>query len=132
MTQLETGEMRRSHGRLNLSVECDETGGAAILHCSGRISFRREAELLALSAQECLQKGCDLVLDLGGIEAVDSAGVGQLVLIHMQAEAMDCGVCIACAPEPVRNLLQLTNVASLFDFFDSVDDAVSSCSREVA
>jgi len=117
---------------LKLSAELDESSGIAVLHCAGRICFRREAELLAANAQAYLRQECDLVLDLGEVEAVDSAGVGQLVLIHMQAEALDCDVCIACIREPVQELLKLTNVASLFEFFDSVEDALSSWSRKLA
>jgi anti-anti-sigma factor len=132
MTLVEESDWRRVEGRLKVSAEFDERTGIAILHCAGRVGFRREAELLAASAQQCLKRGCDLILDLRAVEAADSAGVGQLVLIHMQAEAQDSEVCIASAPEQVRKLLRLTNVASLFEFFDSVEEALSSWSQEVA
>jgi anti-anti-sigma regulatory factor len=55
-----------------------------------------------------------------------------LVLISMQAQALGKEVCIACAPDRIRMLLELTNVASLFEFFDSVDIALNSCSEQVA
>src|SRR5262249_22726033 len=132
MTLLEAGGWRRVEGRLKVSAEFDELTGIAVLHCAGRLCFRREAELLAASAQQCLKRGCDLILDLSAVEAADSAGIGQLVLIHMQAEARDCEVCVASAPERVRKLLHLTNVACLFEFFDSVPEALSSWSRKIA
>lgn len=88
--------------------------------------------LLAETAQEPLTSGNDLVLDFGALSLMDSAGIGQLVLISMHAQALDREVCIACAPERVRYVLELTNVASLFEFFGSVDDALESCASSAA
>jgi anti-anti-sigma factor len=110
----------------------DEHVGITILHCSGRICFQKEAELLALSAVEQLRSGRNVILDIGEVEALDSAGIGQLVLIHMQARASDRDICIVAASEQVQRLLALTNVASLFDFFDSAEDAICRWSEEVA
>jgi hypothetical protein len=50
----------------------------------------------------------------------------------MYAQALGRDVCIACAPERVQYLLRLTNVASLFQFFVSVDDALENCASKVA
>lgn len=88
--------------------------------------------LLAETAQEPLMSGNDLVLDFGALSLMDSAGIGQLVLISMHAQALGRDVCIACAPDRVRYLLELTNVASLFQFFPSVDDALESCASNAA
>lgn len=132
MTLVMTGELRPSEGRLRLSVEVDENTGIAILHCSGRICFRSEAEFLASSAGEQLRSGRDVILNVSDIETIDSAGIGQLVLIHMQARASGAEVCIVGASAQVQRLLSLTNVASLFEFFDSVEDAIYCWSEEVA
>ena len=100
----------------------------AVIHCSGRLCFQGEALPLVETAQQFMKAGNDLVLDFGELNLVDSAGIGQLVLISMQAQALDRDVCIACASDRVRYLLQLTNVASLFEFFTSVDAALKQCS----
>jgi len=87
---------------------------------------------LAETAQEFLSAGNDLVLDFATLSLLDSAGIGQLVLISMYAQGLGRDVCIACAPERVRHLLELTNVASLFEFFASVDDALARCASNAA
>ncbi len=114
------------------SVSVERVGTTAVLHCTGRLCFEGQARLLAESAQESLVSGDDLILELAEVEMVDSAGIGQLVLVHMQAQALDRNVCMACAPDRVRKLLELTNVAALFDFFDSLDAALISCPEQVA
>jgi len=88
--------------------------------------------LLAETAQEFLAAGNDLVLDFAALNLLDSSGIGQLVFINMYAQALGRDVCIACAPDRVRYLLELTNVASLFQFFASVDDALESCASNAA
>jgi anti-anti-sigma factor len=113
-------------------AETEHVGNIAVIHCSGRLCFQGEAQELAGTAQEWLSAGNDLVLDLGSLVLLDSAGIGQLVFISMYAHALGRDVCIACAPVRVRHLLELTNVASLFEFFASVDDALESCASEVA
>jgi len=50
----------------------------------------------------------------------------------MQAQAHGRDVCIACASDRVRYLLDLTNVASLFEFFGSVSGALEECSSNAA
>jgi anti-sigma B factor antagonist len=131
VTVLENTE-ERTAAKLRFSVHVERAGNIAVLHCAGRLCFEGEAKLLAENALESLRNADDLVLDLGAVAMIDSAGIGQLVLINMQAQALGRNVCIACAPNRVRKLLELTNVASLFEFFDSVDTALSSCPEQVA
>jgi anti-anti-sigma factor len=115
-----------------LSVVVSQLADVAVIRCSGRLCFQGEARFLADTAQGLMIAGNDLILDLGSLELLDSAGIGQLVLIHMQAQAIGRSVKIADAPDSVCQLLELTNVASLFEFFDSVDLALSSNSERVA
>lgn len=113
------------------STKTESFGNVAVIHCSGRLCFQGEALPLADSAQEFLSAGNDLVLDFAELTLLDSAGIGQLVFISMYAQAVGREVCIACAPERIRYLLKLTNVASLFEFFASVEDALESCASNV-
>ncbi len=113
-------------------AESEKIGDTAVIHCSGRLCFQGETQELAETAQEFLSAGKDLVLDLASLILLDSAGIGQLVFISMYAQALGRDVCIACAPDRVRHLLELTNVASLFEFFASVDDALENCASSAA
>ncbi len=113
-------------------AQTEHVANTAVIHCSGRLCFQGEAQELAATAQEYLSGGKDLVLDLASLVLLDSAGIGQLVFISMYAQALGRDVCIARAPDRVRHLLELTNVASLFEFFASVDDALENCASSAA
>jgi anti-anti-sigma factor len=116
----------------SFSTKTESLGNVVVIHCSGRLCFQGEALPLADTAQNCLRAGNDLVLNFAGLTLLDSAGIGQLVFISMFAQALGRDVCIACAPDRVQYLLRLTNVASLFEFFASVDDALESCASNAA
>lgn len=116
----------------SFSTKTERLGNVAVIRCSGRLCFQGEAMPLAETAQEFLTAGNDLVLDFAALSLLDSSGIGQLVFINMYAQALGRDVYIACAPERVRYLLELTNVASLFQFFASIDDALESCASNAA
>jgi anti-anti-sigma factor len=116
----------------SFSTETENLGNVAIIHCFGRLCFQGDAMVLAEIAQESMRAGHDLVLDFSALNLLDSAGIGQLVLISMQAQAHGRDVCIACASDRVRYLLELTNVASLFEFFSSVSVALEEYSSDAA
>jgi len=100
------------------------TVSAAILHLKGRICFKHEAALFSTIAQQFLKNRQHLIVELSGIEMIDSAGIGELVLLHMQARATGCDVRIVAPAKRVRQLLELTNIASLFETYPSVDEAL--------
>lgn len=116
----------------SFSTKTESLGSVAVIHCSGRLCFQGEALPLAETAQNFLAAGNDVVLDFAALTLMDSAGIGQLVFISMYAQALGREVCIACAPDRVQYLLRLTNVASLFEFFVSVEDALESCASNAA
>ena len=112
---------------LGFLAEVERAGDFAIIHCSGRLCFHGEAKLLADTANALLKSGTDIVLDFQKLELLDSAGIGELVLISMQSKALGRNVLVARAPKRIHSLLQLTNVASLFDFFESTEAALEHC-----
>ena len=71
-----------------------------------------------------------MVVDLAGVEAVDSAGLGELVLTHMWAEAAGYALKFASPSKPVRHLFELTNLVSVLDVYASVPEAVSAMYQE--
>src|SRR4030088_2898337 len=73
--------------KLNLTLEAEPSGNAIVLHCKGRITFRSEAQTFSTIVAEVLPSARRMVVDLAGIDSVDSGGLGELMLTHMWAEA---------------------------------------------
>jgi anti-anti-sigma factor len=112
--------------KLKLSLETRNHGDVIIVHCQGRIVYRDEAAALSRLVSQALQSTSKLVLDLSGVSSMDSAGIGELALMHSWAQGK--GVSFKCAGPNnlVRNLLDLTNLDSVLEIHCSIDDALES------
>lgn len=116
---------------MKLSLEVWENQNGTVVRCRGRIVYR-EAAALSQKVSELLPHSRRLVLDLEGVEMIDSAGLGELVLLHMWAQAAGCEVKLAGASENIRQLLELTNLASVFEIHPSAEQALDSFRERVA
>jgi len=116
--------------KLRLSLEACHYNGAIVLHCQGRLIFRNEAHALSKTVSEILPEGRRMVVDLAGVESVDSAGLGELVMLHMWAEAAGYTLKFASPNRNVRHMLELTNLISVFDLYPSVAEAIAAMRYE--
>ena len=101
------------------------------MHCKGRIVFGPQSRALTTVVADVLPTVGNLILDLGQVESVDSAGLGQLVLLHMWAEAAGHSLKFAGPRPSVRSLLELTNLTSVFDTYETVADAKAALGHEM-
>ena len=97
-----------------------------MLHCQGRIIFGPEARTLTKVVADVLPSTRRMIVDLAGVDAIDSAGLGELVLLHMWAEAARYKLKFASPRKAVRQLLELTNLASVLETYSSVAEAMSA------
>jgi anti-sigma B factor antagonist len=116
--------------RLKLTLEAGHIGSAVVLHCQGRIIFQSEARVLSAIVAEALPSARRMVVDLAGVDSIDSGGLGELVLTHMWAEAAGYELRFACPRKSVRNLFEITNLISVFDVYGSVAEAMTAMAQD--
>ncbi|MGW5193984.1 STAS domain-containing protein [Kribbella sp. NPDC004138] len=67
-----------------------------------------------------------IVLDLSGVEFMDSSGLGVLVGAHKEAAARD-GALVLAAPSPrVHKIFKVTKLHKVFAVHETVDQAVEA------
>jgi anti-anti-sigma factor len=115
--------------RLKLNLEA-QPGGAVVVHCEGRIVYGPEVRSLTDIVANMLPSARRMVVDLAGVEIVDSACLGELVLMHMWAEAAGYALKFASPRNSVRQLLELTNLSAVFDTHGSVAEALAAMYQE--
>jgi anti-sigma B factor antagonist len=111
---------------LKLSLETRRLGDVIVVHCEGRIVYRDEATALSRVVTEALQYAHEVVLDLEGVERIDSAGLGELVFVYMSAEGFGNTVKLAGPSPHVRALLDLTNLSSVFEIYPNLAEALET------
>ncbi len=112
--------------KLKLSVEARNHGDVIIVHCQGRVVYRDEAAALSRVVNELLHQGSKLVLDLSGVTAMDSAGIGELALLQTWAQERKAELKCARPSTVVETLLDLTNLDSVLDVHPTLDSAIDS------
>jgi len=128
----QTGCKSAKEYKLKLEMETRATGEATILYCRGRFTYREEATAFSEKIAELLPSVRRIVVDLSGLEAIDSAGLGELVVVHMWIKASGCALKLAGANARVRQLFELTNLLSVFDIYPTLDDALISFQQHSA
>jgi len=110
--------------KLNLSLEVRENLGLAVVYCKGRLVYRDEAAALSARVAEVLSCVRQVVLDLSGVEAIDSAGLGELVAVLNRARTDGRAVKLVAPNQRVYSLLKLFNLTSLFEIHPTVGEAI--------
>lgn len=115
---------------MKLNLKTRYQGDVVIIQCQGRIVYRDEAVALSQLAGKNLGNNGKLVLDLSDVICIDSAGIGELVLLHTLAQSKNAD--LKCAnPSPfVRRLLDLTRLDSFLQIHRSLDEALAAARME--
>ena len=122
---LRTGVVDVKEDRLSLILETAKLGDALILRCKGRIVFRDEVVALSTIVGDSIQSSRIVILDLHGVSAIDSAGLGELVALHMWAQGSGCNLKMIGLSSRIRRLLELTNLTSVFEIYATEADAIA-------
>ncbi len=71
-------------------------------------------------------KGCNLVIDMGGISFIDSSGLGILIASLRAINKAGGDIKISSLQDQVRSVLELTRLHHLFEIYDDCELAVDS------
>lgn len=66
-----------------------------------------------------------LVVDLTGVDFIDSAGIGLLVEAYKRSQAANGSFALAGTPPPVQRLLGVTGLDAVFPMYDHVEGALA-------
>ena len=105
---------------------------AAILDCNGRIIFGEETALLRSQVQDLLDESPNVVLNLSNVSSIDSAGVGELIRLLVHATRDQKKIVLAGLTGRVRDVLQITKLATVFATYATPSEAAEALSAEQA
>ena len=104
-----------------------ESGAVTILDLSGKITLGEDGTLLKDKLQSLLHQGKkNLLLNLGQVPYVDSAGLGALVSAYTTVTREGGSLKLVNMTKRLQDLLSITKLLTVFETFDSEDEAVRS------
>ena len=103
-------------------------GEVVVLTVTGDVSLNGQGDTqLREKVADFLKEGHrKLVLDLGGVTYMDSAGLGQLVYAQTSTKGAGATLKVANPTVRLRQLLAVSKITSLFDIHDSETAALAS------
>ncbi|MGO8985298.1 MAG: anti-sigma factor antagonist [Terriglobales bacterium] len=111
---------------MQLRLESRPVGEILIIQCHGRIVAGNEVFTLHAQVGDSLVKYGDVVLQMDQVEFVDSSGLGALVRLTQSARAKGGDLKLCGVPSKVHKTLQMTNLLSQFETYDSVEEAITA------
>jgi anti-sigma B factor antagonist len=111
-----------------MQIDQRTSGDVAIVVISGDITLSKGGDvLLKDKVQSLLQQGHrKIVLDMGGVAYVDSAGLGQLVQVYATTSHLGGSLKLLNLTKRLKDLLVLTKLLTVFEAYDSESEAVKS------
>lgn len=114
-----------------LEIELREDQGVAFLVLHGRVVLGPETQSLRDHVSRLLAEGKKrIVLNLGDVAYIDSAGVGTLVNAYTSAMRQGGSVKLLNLAQRPRETLQITRLLTVFDVCDTVADALARFNQE--
>ena len=117
---------------MDLKIQKRQVNGVTIVSCQGRIMFGDEANALRDFLKEALAETPRMVLNLAGVTYIDSGGLGTLVGVYSSARGAGADIKLTGLGQRLRDVLQITKLATVFEVFNTEQEALTALGRGAA
>ena len=108
-----------------LSVEDRRVGDVTVVTCRGRLIAGAESAGLQQRLDALIAANPQIVLHLGGVEFIDSGGLGLLVRCLMRARNAHGDLKVCAVSSKINEVLRIARLASFFHAYDTEADAIA-------
>ena len=109
-----------------MAIKEKDLGAAVVLEPDSDITWRTQPELKRALDQLSVHGQKHIIIDLSNVREISGYGLGLLASRCGRLRRENGDIRLANASDPVKRLLQVTNLHELFAQFDSADSAVRS------
>jgi anti-sigma B factor antagonist len=97
--------------------------GQRIVRLTGKLTFPTPAEDERFFKQILVPPVPTVIIDLSGVSACDSSGVGELMRVHTAFKREQRRLALAATREKVQTILKIAQVFGYFNVFATVEEA---------
>jgi anti-sigma B factor antagonist len=118
---------------MSLQLSERTVGDVVVVDLSGKITLGEGGDaMLKDKVRSLLQQGRKkLVLNLGGVSYIDSAGLGELVQAYAATTKHGGALKLLNTTKRIKDLLSITKLLTVFETFENEGEAVTSFSAAV-
>lgn len=104
-------------------------GDVTVLDLQGKLLIGEGDEILREKVNSLVEGGKDkILLNLGEVPYMDSAGLGEVVRCYTTVSRKNGKLKLVNLTKRLQDLLSITKLLTVFETFDSEDDAIKSFS----
>lgn len=112
---------------MNMQLSERQVGRATVLDLVGRLTIDQDAQRLKDKINSLILQGqTSVILNLAGISYIDSGGLGQLVASYSSLAKANGALKLLNVNKRNHDLLSITRLVTLFQTFDSEEEALQS------
>lgn len=112
---------------MSFTAASREIGGITIIDMVGRVTLGEGSTLLRDLIRQNLETGHKkIVMNMAGINYIDSSGLGELVSAYRMVKSQDGELKLMNLNKKVSDLLQITRLYAVFDIHNDEGQAVAS------
>lgn len=105
-------------------------GNVTVLEIHGKILMGEGDVAIKRKIDELLGAGAkNVVLDLSSVPYIDSSGLGELIRCFTAVRKTGGNLKLANLTDKIVDLLTITKLVTVFEYFKSVDEAVISFNK---
>lgn len=110
-----------------MTITTEIQGGIGVIHVDGPLTAATIDEFRRIFWPWYVLAGCrNVVLDLGGVESLDSTGLGTLVAALKLASEKGGDIRIANLQKRPRLVFEITRSYKVFEIFETVAEAIAA------
>jgi anti-anti-sigma factor len=110
-----------------MKINVRQRDGVTILEPKGKITIGvGDVALREAVHHELENGGRNILIDMSGVTTIDSSGIGELVSTFTSVKNRGGTLKLLRLPDKVSDILQITQLISVFDTYDDEDEAVRS------
>jgi len=114
-----------------MNIDVEKRGEIHLLTPHKDLSGGEETREMERAIQEIITQGTPrIVIDLGRVSYVNSAGLGSLVAAHTSCRNRQGWLRLAQTGKRIKNLFLITKLVFVFETFDNVDEALAGENRD--
>jgi anti-sigma B factor antagonist len=108
-----------------LTIKERAAGDVTVLDLSGKITIGEGSVQLRETVRGLLEKGTKkLLINLGGVDYVDSSGIGELVSCYTTTKNQGGQLKLLNLTKKIKDLLMITKLLTVFETFDDEAEAL--------
>ena len=107
-----------------LAFEIRRVGDVSVVRCSGRMIEGPDSAALFRVVEDLLARTKCVVLNLAGVQTIDSGGLGLLLRVVMRTRTAGGRINLCALPPKVAEVIRITRLQAVFDVHAIEEDAI--------